>query len=156
VVYNATRDLLSRLEKIEPATLAQPVAETFASDLASADRVGAHVTGLQWDFDVRTRLLPRYSVLLRLLRPQLPPEIKMSITTLPTWMDSPQIADLLNEVAFLTPQFYGAAIPDRVDKLIPISSPATVRQAVVKARDLDRPFYAGLAAYGYAVLYSPE
>src|SRR5262249_51533307 len=76
LVYNATRDLLSRLEKIEPATLAQAVAETFASDLDRAAREGAHVTGLQLDFDVPTRLLARYSVLLRLLRPELPPEIK--------------------------------------------------------------------------------
>src|SRR5262249_14958920 len=30
------------------------------------------------------------------------------------------------------------------------------RQAVIKARDLNRPFYAGLAAYGHALLYSPE
>ena len=156
LVYNATRDLLAGFEKIESAALAQLVTETFNADFDRATRDGARVTGLQLDIDAPTRLLPRYSAALRMLRERIPQGVKLSITGLPTWMDSLQIGDLLDSVDFWTPQFYGAAIPDRVDKLIPISSPAAVRQAVVKARELDRPFYAGLAAYGYAVLYSPE
>jgi len=156
LVYNATRDLLARFETIEPPALARIVAETFAADLDRAARDGACVAGLQLDLDVPTRLLPRYATVLRLLRAGLPQGVKLSITGLPTWMDSPHIGSLLDEVDFWTPQFYGWVIPDRIDKLIPISSPATVRQAVVRARELDRPFYAGLAAYGYAVLYSPE
>jgi Protein of unknown function (DUF3142) len=156
LVYNATRDLLAGFEKIESASLAQIVTETFIADFDRAARDGARVTGLQLDIDAPTRLLPRYSAALRMLRERIPQGVKLSITGLPTWMDSPRIGDLLDSVDFWTPQFYGAAIPDRVDKLIPISAPAAVRQAVVKARELDRPFYAGLAAYGYAVLYSPE
>src|SRR5262245_53494732 len=156
LVYNATRDLLAGFEKIEPAAIAQLAVETFNADFDRAARDGARVTGMQLDIDAPTRLLPRYSEALRMLRERMPKQVKLSITGLPTWMDSPQIGALLDSVDFWTPQFYGAAIPDRVDKLIPISSPAAVRQAVVKARELDRPFYAGLAAYGYAVLYSPE
>src|SRR5215468_300660 len=156
LVYNATRDLLAGFEKIEPAALAQFVAETFTADFDRATRDGAHVTGAQLDFDAPTRLLPRYGAALRMLRERMPQGVKLSITGLPTWMDSPQIVDLLDSVDFWTPQLYGAAIPERADKLIPISSPAAVRQAVIKARELDRPFYAGLAAYGYAILYSSE
>ena len=156
LVYNATRGLLSEFEKIEPATLAQVVTDTFKADLDRATRDGARVTGVQLDIDAPTRLLAHYGATLRLLRERLPHGIKLSITGLPAWMDSPRIGDLLGEVDFWTPQFYGAAIPDRSDKRIPISSPAAVRQAVIKARELDRPFYAGLSAYGYAALYSPE
>ncbi|HKQ74276.1 MAG TPA: DUF3142 domain-containing protein [Blastocatellia bacterium] len=156
LVYNATRDLLLGFEKVESAALAQIVSETFKTDIDRATQDGASVTGIQLDIDAPTRLLPRYAEALRLLRERIPQGFKLSITGLPTWMDSPKISALLDSVDFWTPQFYGAAIPNRVDKLIPISSPAAVRQAVVKARELDRPFYAGLAAYGYAVLYSPE
>ncbi len=156
LVYNATRDLLAGFEKIEPEALAHLVAETFNADVERAARDGVRVTGMQLDIDAPTRLLPRYGVALRMLRERLPQGVKLSITGLPTWMDSPQIVELLDSVDFWTPQFYGAAIPDRVGKLIPISSPAAVRQAVIKARDLNRQFYAGLSAYGYAVLYSPE
>src|SRR5262245_42957127 len=156
LVYNATRDFLTGFENIEPKALAQAAAETFTTDLDRAARDGAQVTGLELAFDVPTRLLDRYRIALGLLRESLPQGVKLSITGLPDWMNSPRIGDLLSEVDFWIPQFYGAVIPDRVDKLIPISSPAWVRQAVVKARELDRPFYAGLAAYGYAILYSPE
>src|SRR5262245_18761241 len=156
LVYNATRDLLTRFEMIESATLAQFVAETFIGDIDRAARDGASVTGVQLDIDTPTRLLPRYGVALQALRQRLPQGIKLSITGLPTWMDSPQIGDLLETVDFWTPQFYGAAIPDRADKLIPISSSAAVLNAVIKARELNRPFYAALSAYGYSVLYSPE
>ncbi|MGH9840028.1 MAG: DUF3142 domain-containing protein [Blastocatellia bacterium] len=156
LVYNATRDLLAGFETIEPPALAQTVAGIFAADLDRAALDGVCVAGLQLDLDVPTRLLPRYAAMLRLLRASLPQGLKLSITGLPTWMDSSHIGNLLDEVDFWTPQFYGWTIPDRIDKLVPISSPATVRQAVVKARELNRPFYAGLAAYGYAILYSPE
>ena len=156
LVYNATRDLLTRFERIEPAALARFVAEIFGADIERATRDGARVAGLQLDIDAPTRLLPHYEAALRAMRERIPPGVKLSITGLPTWMESPKISDLLDSVDFWTPQFYGAVMPDRLDKLIPISSPAAVRQAVIKARELNRPFYAGLAAYSYAALYSSE
>src|SRR5262245_41473409 len=76
LVYNATRDLLSGFEKIEPAALAQMIAETFTADLDRARRDGANVTGLQLDIDAPTRLLARYSAMLRLLRGLQPQGIK--------------------------------------------------------------------------------
>jgi len=59
-------------------------------------------------------------------------------------------------VDFWIPQFYGAEIPQRVNQIIPISSPHEVERFVNNARDLNKPFYAGLAAYSYALLYSPH
>jgi hypothetical protein len=38
--------------------------------------------------------------------------------------------------------------------MVPISSPAEIARLVNKARELDQNFYAGLAAYSYAILYS--
>src|SRR5262249_33371092 len=96
----------------------------------------------------------RYERILRELRPKLPPEMKLSITGLPTWMQSPQLPSTLTQVDFWTPQFYGAEIPERVDQLIPISTPDDVERFVNHARALDKPFYAGLAAYSWALLYN--
>jgi hypothetical protein len=159
LVYNATRDLLAALDTIESTALAAAIADTYRADAARAARDGACVTGLQLDLDAPTRLLPRYAELLRLLRAQLQSGsagARLSITGLPTWMDSPHLHRLLDEVDFWTPQFYGWEIPERLEKRTPISSPEAVRYAAARARDLDRPFYAGLAAYSYAVLYSAE
>lgn len=151
LAYNMTRDLLEKFESTGTAPLAEVITGTFL-----ADAQGAQITGLQLDFDIPTRLLDRYAALLRAVRPRLPQGTQLSVTGLPTWMGSSRIDDLLKETDFWTPQLYGATIPDGIDKRIPIASPTIVRQAVVKARECNRPFYAGLAAYGYAVLYSEK
>jgi len=165
LVYNGTRSLLTEFERLDTAALASVIVETYAQDVARASSDGARVAGLQLDFDVPTRLLPRYRQLLRATRELLPlvpqgrelslTETKLSVTGLPTWMDAPEISGVLAAVDFWVPQFYGATIPDRLDQLTPITSPQVVARGVARARQLNRPFYAGLPAYGYAILYSP-
>ena len=88
-----------------------------------------------------------------MLRPLLPADTKLSITGLPTWMSSRDIEPLLDAVDFWAPQMYGAEIPTHLDHPIPISSAKEIRRATIAARRLGKPFYAGLAAYGYAIQY---
>jgi hypothetical protein len=154
LVYNGTRALLTQLENLDGNSLASHLSETFAKDLERGLRDHATVAGLQVDIDVPTRLLPRYATTLRALRARLPPGIQLSITGLPTWMESPALSGVLDQVDFWIPQCYGSEIPERLDQSIPISSPQFVSRAVARARELNRPFYAGLAAYSYALLYS--
>jgi hypothetical protein len=157
LVYNGTRSLLKEFERADEAALASSVAEAYRQDAARASEDGAGVAGIQLDIDAPTRLLGRYARVLRRLRGFLPQGTKLSVTGLPSWMDSAGALDpLLAEVDFWIPQCYGASIPDRLDQLTPISSPQAVAQTVARARRLNRPFYAGLAAYGYAVLYGRD
>jgi len=79
--------------------------------------------------------------------------MKLSITGLPTWMNSPALERTLSAVDFWAPQFYGASIPESLELRSPISSPELVARAVLRARGLNHPFYAGLSAYGYAIHY---
>ena len=160
LVYNATRGLLAEFERVEENALASVVAETFRQDVERAAGDGASVAGLQLDFDVPTRLLPRYARVLRGVRGGLPPRTQLSITGLPTWMESATpgqtLGQTLDAVNFWIPQCYGATIPERIEAVDPISSPESVALAVARARKLGRPFYAGLAAYGYAILYDAQ
>lgn len=155
-VYNGTRKFLKEFGKFEPDVLARTVADTFIADIQRADSDGARVEGLQLDFDVPTRLLPKYTHLLRLIREFLPPDKKLSITGLPTWASSNDIEPLLAAVDFWIPQFYGAAIPTHAAQRIPISSASSVAREVNTAARLNKPFYAGLSAYGYAILYASD
>ncbi|HEY2971809.1 MAG TPA: DUF3142 domain-containing protein [Pyrinomonadaceae bacterium] len=154
LVYNATRSLLAQLENVDDNLLASSIYEAFAKDAERGLADHATVAGLQIDIDVPTRLLPRYAKTLRAVHARLPPRIQLSITGLPTWMDSPALNGVLDQVDFWIPQFYGAKIPERMDQSIPISSMQFVAREVTRARELDRPFYAGLAAYSYALLYN--
>jgi len=154
LVYNATRSLLGQLEVVDENSLAAAISAAFQEDSARASAENAPVAGLQIDIDVPTRLLGRYEKTLKALRTRLKPGVQLSITGLPTWMQSKELKPALTQVDFWIPQFYGAEIPRRVDQTIPISSPQDVERFVNRARELNKPFYAGLAAYSYALLYN--
>lgn len=153
LVYNSTRALLAELERIDPAKLATVIAETYAQDLARARADEAIVAGLQLDIDAPTRLLKHYARVVRATRALLPAGTRLSVTGLPTWMDSPELEELLAAVDFWIPQCYGATIPRKLEEAVSISSPQAVARAVNRARRFETPFYAGLSAYGYALLY---
>jgi len=154
LVYNGTRSLLSQLERVDERALADAIIEAYRTDFERAAREHARVVGLQIDIDVPTRLLGRYEKMLRALRAQLKPSTQLSITGLPTWMESAQLQSTLAPVDFWIPQFYGSEIPERSDQLIPISSVESIASFVNQARELDKPFYAGLAAFSWTLLYS--
>jgi hypothetical protein len=153
LVYNGTRKLLRELERFDADEVARVVADTYRSDLSRAANENVEVRGLQLDLDVPTRLLPRYGQILRRVRELLPPDAALSVTGLPTWADSNDIHAVLEAVDFWVPQCYGANIPTRVTERIPISSPKEVERTMAKVRKLEKPFYAGLSAYSYAILY---
>ncbi len=156
LVYNATRSLLAQLEYVDEKSLAATINEAFHADAQRADEEHARVVGLQIDVDVPTRLLGRYRKILSALRSRLKPGVQLSITGLPTWMDSAELRATLAQVDFWIPQLYGAEVPERSDQLIPISAPGNVSRFVSRARDFDKPFYAGLAAYSWSLLYRPN
>jgi Protein of unknown function (DUF3142) len=154
LVYNTTRPVLDQLEAIDSQTLANEIAASFREDSERARNDGADVRGLQLDIDFPTRLLPRYERTLSAIRPSLQPGTELSITGLPTWMDSHDLNAVLKVCDFWVPQFYGGEIPTRSDEMVPISSPESITYFVTKARRIDKPFYAGLAAYSVALLYN--
>jgi hypothetical protein len=154
LVYNGTRSLLAQLETVSEDELASTIAVAFQEDTRRAEQQHARIIGLQIDIDVPTRLLGSYEKTLRALRRQLKPGTQLSITGLPTWMHSSELQSTLAQVDFWVPQFYGAEIPELVDQIMPISSPGNLDRFVDSARALNKPFYAGLSAYCWALLYN--
>ncbi|MDX6383325.1 MAG: hypothetical protein QOK48_898 [Blastocatellia bacterium] len=154
LVYNATRGLLAQLEQVDENALAEAISAAYRTDTARAVQDHARVVGLQIDIDMPTRLLGRYARTLRALRAGLKPGLQLSITGLPTWMNSTELSATLAQVDFWIPQLYGAEIPERFDRSIPISSLQTVSAFVGQARSFDKPFLAGLAAYSWTLLYN--
>jgi hypothetical protein len=157
-VYNATRSCLAELERLSPTDLATVICRAYEEDATRAARDHARVAGLQLDIDVPTRLLPSYTKLLKTTREMLPASAKLSITGLPTWMESPALRDTLAAVDFWIPQCYGATIPETLSQSQsqPVSSLKPIAAAIARARLLNRPYYAGVAAYGYAIQYARD
>lgn len=156
LVYNATPDLLEAFESTDLVALADVVVASYEADAARAGGDGVSVAGVQLDLDVPTRLLGRYGELLAEVRTNLPPEVQLSVTGLPTWMTSKDLAAALAPVDFWVPQFYGGAVPRDVRDATPIASAESVRAGVRRAQRLGKPFLAGLAAYGYTLHFNRD
>jgi hypothetical protein len=156
LVYNGTRRFLGEWEKVEPTKIAERISDTFKDDLARAQNEHANVGGIQLDFDSPEHRLLNYAQVLKRLHELLPADIKLSITGLPAWLSSPEIPAVLAKVDFWIPQCYGAAIPTSINQHIPIASPSDVAKTVAKVRELNKPFWAGLSAYSYAILYGTD
>lgn len=71
------------------------IAARIAATLAAWRGAGIRVAGLEIDYDCATARLPAYAALLAKLKTWLPADLPLSITALPTWLDSPALADLL-------------------------------------------------------------
>src|SRR5258705_1470192 len=91
LVYNATRSLLAQLDHVDEGALADAINAAYRVDTERASREQARVVGLQIDIDVPTRLLSRYTNTLTALRARLRPSTQLSITGLPTWMESAEL-----------------------------------------------------------------
>lgn len=74
--------LTVRLERLDWQA---PVYRRMVADLAKWERAGNRVTGLQLDFDARTRGLADYAAFLREVRRLLPARYRLSITGLMDW-----------------------------------------------------------------------
>lgn len=156
LVYNATEATLDSFATLDTETLALFIAATYLNDAEHARARGAHIRGLQLDLDAPTRLLNAYTEILLHLRRRLPQNTQLSITGLPTWMDAPALKRTLAATDFWIPQFYGDHIPRTLTDRTAIADTAALQRNLTRARRLAHPFYAGLPAYGYALLYSPR
>lgn len=156
LVYNASPAMLERFAEIDAVRFAARIAETYRQDAVRAERDGCRVVGLQLDIDAPTSRLSGYAALLRRVRDLVPNATQISITGLPTWMNSPALKEVLDATDFWIPQFYGDLIPKQLSDAGTITTPFALRRGVAQARKLKHPFYAGLAAYSHALLYSKQ
>ncbi len=155
-VYNATSELLEEFETTGVADLAGAIVDAYELDAARSIEAGSAVCGMQLDLDVPTRLLPRYGELLRAVDARLPEGSQLSVTGLPTWMTSKDLPTMLEPVDFWIPQFYGGTVPRDVRDTTPIAAVDQVRAGVRRASRLGKPFFAGLAAYGYTLQFNSD
>ncbi|MGC4043054.1 MAG: DUF3142 domain-containing protein [Armatimonas sp.] len=151
-VFNASAGTLRRLETIPEAVLASTLADAFEQTQQQAARMGIKLAGAQCDFDYPTRLLPRYARMLSLLKAKIAPR-QLSLALLPTWYTSRALDAVLDATDFSAPQFYEAVTPGTRAKFAPISDPEKLARGLIAAGKRGKPFYAGLPAYGHALVF---
>lgn len=154
LTLNFDGGLVSHLEEIPVETLASDVGKGIEQATNAAAAVGIRPVGVQLDVDCPTRVLPRYASLLRAIRPHV--KGSFSITALPTWITASEMDGVAEAVDFVVPQFYEGRTGRTLTDLQPVSDAAAVRKGLERLGRTGRPFYAGLAAYGHAMLFTPD
>ena len=148
------------------ATTEQPITLVFryprlAADPSQVDRVASDISnaldrarasglnplGVQLDFDSPTSKLPQYAALLKALRPQLDDHLELSITTLPTWLGSPDFAPLVKLLDYFVLQVHSFDPPQSIKSPLILCDTAKLDGYVSEASAAEGQF-AGLSAEG--------
>ncbi|NWB96534.1 DUF3142 domain-containing protein [Pseudomonas gingeri] len=109
---------------------------------------GVTPAGLEIDHDSGSARLSGYTDFLVKLRGLLPSSLKLSITALPAWLDSPQLPALLQAVDSSVLQVHAVSNPR-----LGLFNPGQARDWADRwGRVSDKPFYLALPAYGIALL----
>ena len=110
---------------------------------------GAPLAGLEIDYDCPTSMLAAYADFLAELRRRLPATLPLSITALPTWMNSPRLEALAPPLAELVLQVHAVDDPRR-GLFDPEQAERWVREF---GRRIGRPFRVALPAYDVRVTW---
>lgn len=131
--------------------LPEQPAEVIRRSLALLDdwrRAGLPLVGLELDHDAGTAQLAHYRQLLTALHQQLPKGIRLSITALPAWLDSPELPALLGSVQQSVLQVHAVQRASQG-----LFDAAQARQWAGRwSRQSQTPFLLALPAYSVALL----
>nr|BFD38682.1 DUF3142 domain-containing protein [Pseudomonas sp. FFPRI_1] len=120
--------------------------------LADWQGQGLTLVGIEIDHDAGSARLPAYARLLQRLRAELGPQLALSITALPSWLDSRELPGLLAQVDSSVLQVHAVSDPRHG-----LFDPRLAEQWARRwARISDKPFYLALPAYGVALLEDGE
>ncbi|MBQ1785075.1 MAG: DUF3142 domain-containing protein [Gammaproteobacteria bacterium] len=120
--------------------------------LARWQQAGVNLSGLEIDHDCRLSQLPAYRQLLSDLRPALPAALTLSITALPSWLESTELPALLTSVDHSVLQLHSVDHPERGL----FDGERAARWAERWGEISPRPYYLALPAYGLALINSGD
>ncbi|MDG9922226.1 MULTISPECIES: DUF3142 domain-containing protein [unclassified Pseudomonas] len=132
-----------QLAQLDSAEIGRQIA-ALLHDWRSA---GLRLQGLELDHDCATARLPAYAELLRELRRQLPDDLRLSITALPAWLDSPALDEVLAAVDSSVLQVHAVRDPQHG-----LFDPEQAQDWAERYGERSaKPFHLALPAYGVAL-----
>jgi hypothetical protein len=143
-----------RLDEARISTLVdQIVAKVAAASRATASaRPDGSLAGLEIDYDCPTSKLPTYARFLAALRSRLPPSLALSITALPTWLNSRALESLAPPLDEIVLQVHAVDDPRR-GLFDPARAEGWVREF---GRRIGRPFRVALPVYDVRVSWRAD
>jgi len=116
--------------------------------LALLKTLPAGLSQIELDFDSSTQRLATYQKFITDLRPSLPPSVRISITLLPDWLDSPVLPQLLSAVDSSVLQVHGVFRQGHKLFDAPLAERWVARMLALRC-----PFFIALPNYGSRVTF---
>ncbi|MBS1715425.1 MAG: DUF3142 domain-containing protein [Armatimonadetes bacterium] len=156
LVFNGDAGFVRHFGDFETSALSASMCAVIRDSVQRAERAGVRVVGVQLDIDSPTRLLPRYSQIVRNVRAGLDRRLQFSVTGLTSWLGTEGALRLSREVDFMVPQAYEGKTGTTLSTVRPVSDKATLVTAMKKAESLACPYWIGIPAYGRAYLFDDK
>lgn len=148
--------MLSSCGKLVNGDKVVPFADEVTASLRQlvddAVKGGVVVAGVQFDYDSPTSKLANYSQFLTRVQSNYP-EMKISVTTLPSWMDSPAFSGFVKPLSFYVLQLHSLETPKTIDDNFMLFDVDRSRRYVEQALKVGQKFYISLPTYGYETAF---
>lgn len=152
LVFRIGSDATPYLVSTPTMSLASDVHEIWDSLSAEARVQGVNIAELQIDYDSPTGKLNAYRVLLNDVR-ELLPDVTLTITTLPTWMESEAFVPLVRTVDRFVLQVHSLEQPQHIDDEIELVSTSAIPAYLEAATKSGVPYIVALPTYGYDLIF---
>lgn len=135
--------------------VADGIKTVFDRVIESATNNGVKVIDIQIDYDCPTSKLADYSNFIRICKERFP-EQRISITALPTWLDSKDFKELIKHTSYYVLQLHSFEIPKTADKARQIFLKDEAPSYIFQASQLGHPYYISLPTYGYEAAFGQD
>lgn len=155
---NAQASKFFSTEAIYP--IADSIKENITKIINSAPK--DEIIGIQFDYDCPTSKLKDYARFLRIMKERLQPlkeklaELNISITALPTWLQSEDFSELASATTYYVLQLHSFELPKDVSQASKIFPKDKAMLYVEKASRFNHPYYISLPTYGYEVAFTKD
>jgi hypothetical protein len=129
------------------------LAELAASLIAEARTNQVEPAELQIDFDCAESKLDDYRAWLAVMQQRVAP-LPVTITALPSWLDSPAFARLAAASTNYVLQVHSLTRPTDINSPFALCDPIAAKRAVAKAGEIGVPFRVALPTYTYIVAFN--
>jgi len=139
----------------DTSAIAAYLARNVDAVIEEAKAAGVDIAGVELDYDCPSGKIKDFARFIRTIRPHLKGR-PLSVTALPSWLDSPDCQDLFNAADQYVLQLHSFEPPKNGDSRHYIFPDDKALGYFKRAVSFRRPFYVSLPTYGYEVAYGKD
>lgn len=136
-------------------SIANSIKNLVNQAIINAAKKGIKVSEIQFDYDCPTYKLAGYANFLKIFKEN-NPGLDISITALPTWIDSDDFGELIRNTSYYVLQLHSFEKPKDMNQAGNIFLKDIANSCIDQVSAYDHPYYISLPTYGYEVAFTKD